>query len=285
MTIVKKISPTHFRVCLTNTAKKTLRGQFEQKTSLISTQKRALLLTFAFHTFIQLQLRLCFMKNSLLAFVLLALGWQASAQQAAGFEMPYDSAAIFVPQTVLDSAAKMPIQCTANAEITIKWERIVLSMTPGCYTKVCDLFNCYLESVSTKQFPMAPGDEGYFSVYMTNPTSINCNGVVRINLWNLDMPDDILARYFLFNQTSSVNDVFQLEEVKVYPNPATEYFTIENDKVARIRMTALDGREVAAFDATQTKTFSLAGQQAGMYVLIMDDAQGKAIGVAQLDVK
>ncbi len=186
---------------------------------------------------------------------------------------------------VQDSAAELEIHSTAAAEITITWQRVVLAMTPGCLTKVCDLNACYPETFSTRTFPIAAGATGPISVHLVNNTGNTCAGVIRLDMFNTDVPDVIVPAFFLYNQTSGINNVFQLEEVKVYPNPATEYFTIENNKVARVRMTTLDAREVAAFDATQTKTFSLAGQPAGMYVLVMEDAAGKAIGVGQLDVK
>lgn len=225
------------------------------------------------------------MKHFLPLCMLVLASFNATAQSSAGFEFTPDTTGLLVSAMVADSAAELEIHCTASAEITIKWQRVVVSMTPGCLTKVCDLNACYPETFNTKQFVMEPNQSGPISVHLVNNTGNMCEGVIRLDMWNLDDPTVIVPAFFLFNQTSSVNDIFKLDEVKVFPNPTTEYFTIENENVARVRMTTLDAREVAYFDATYNKTFSVAGQAAGMYVLIMEDAKGKAIGVAQLDVK
>ena len=225
------------------------------------------------------------MKLFLPLFLSVFFGLNTFAQQAQFYFEP-DSISITVASDVVDAPAELEIHSTAAADVTIKWQRYVLSMTGGCLTKVCDLNVCYPETFNSREFVISPNQTGPISVHLVNNNGNLCQGVVRLDMWNVEDADPIIVpSFFLFNATTSVNEIFKLDEVKVYPNPATEYFTIENDNVARIRMTTLDAREVAAFDATQTKTFSLAGQTAGMYVLVMEDAKVKAIGVAQLDVK
>jgi hypothetical protein len=215
----------------------------------------------------------------------LALSMSLSAQVIPDFEFLPDSVSISVPATKQDSAADLEIHSKVANDILVKWQRNTLMITPGCQTKVCDLNACFSESTNTKTFPLGGNAEGAISVHLVNNTGNICQAVIRLDLFNVDVPSVVVPAYYIFNATSSINDVFRLEEVKVFPNPTSDYFTIQSDKVARVRMMTLDAREVANFNAEQTKTFSLNGQTPGMYVLLMEDNTGKAIGVAQLDVK
>ena len=225
------------------------------------------------------------MTRFYLLFATFALSTSLSAQVAPDFEFLPDSVSIMVPATVQDSAADVEIHSNVSTDISVKWQRNTLMITPGCQTQVCDLNACYGAGFSTKTFPLGANQEGPISIHLINNTGSMCQAVIRLDMWNVDVPDVVVPAYFVFNATSSINDLFRLEEVKIFPNPTSDYFTIQNDNVARVRMMTLDAREVANFNAEQTKTFALNGQTPGMYVLLMEDKAGKAIGVAQLDVK
>lgn len=225
------------------------------------------------------------MTRFYLLFTILALSTSLSAQVAPDFEFLPDSVSILVPATKQDSAADLEIHSLVATDISVKWQRNTLMITPGCQTQVCDLNACYGATFSSKTFPLGANQEGPISVHLINNTGNICQAVIRLDMWNVDVPNVIVPAYFVFNATSSINDIFRLEEVKVFPNPTSDYFTIQNDKVARVRMMTLDAREVANFNVEQTKTCMLNGQSSGMYVLLMEDNTGKAIGVAQLDVK
>jgi hypothetical protein len=225
------------------------------------------------------------MTRFYLLVTILAFSTSLSAQVAPDFEFLPDSVSILVPSTVQDSAADLEIHSMVATDISVKWQRNVLMITPGCQTQVCDLNACYNAGVNTKIFPLGANSEGPISIHLINTTGSMCQAVIRLDMWNVDVPSVVVPAYYVFNATSSINDIFSLEAVKVFPNPTSDYFTIQNDKVARVRMMTLDAREVANFNVEQTKTCMLNGQSSGMYVLLMEDNTGKAIGVAQLDVK
>jgi Secretion system C-terminal sorting domain len=157
-------------------------------------------------------------------------------------------------------------------------------LTQGCQTQVCDLNACYSASTSSKTFVLAPSYVGPISVHLINNTGQTCQAAIRLDMWNEATPDVVTPSFFFFNSSVSTQDVFRLDEIKVYPNPATEYFVVDNDQVARVRLMSLDGREVAQFNTQQSRQCSVVGQEKGIYTLLMEDSEGKAIGIAQLDI-
>jgi hypothetical protein len=225
------------------------------------------------------------MTRFYLLLTIFALSTSLSAQVSPDFEFTPDSVSVSVLPTNPDSAAKLDIRSKIANDITVRWQRNVMMITPGCQTQICDLNVCWGPTVNTKPFPLGGNVQGPISVHLINNTGNICQAVIRLDMWNEDAPSVVVSAHYAFNATSSINDLFRLEEVKIFPNPTSDYFTIQNDKVARVRMMTLDAREVANFNAEQTKTFYLNGQTPGMYVLLMEDNTGKAIGVAQLDVK
>jgi hypothetical protein len=226
------------------------------------------------------------MTRFYLLFICLAISISLSAQINPDFELlPNDSISITVPSTVIDTSSELEIRNLVATDINVRWERNILMITPGCTTRICDPSACYPPNISSRVFLLGGNQTGLINVYLTNNTGNICQGVIRMDMWNTAVPNIIVPAYYIFNATSAIHDISRLEEIKVFPNPTSNYFTIQNDKVSRIRMMTLDAHEVANFNAEQTKTCSLNGQTPGIYVLIMEDSAGKAIGVAQLTVR
>jgi hypothetical protein len=227
------------------------------------------------------------MTRFYLLFTPLLISVSLSAQGTPDFEfLPNDSISIIVPATTQDTDAVLQIHSNVATDINVRWQRNLLMITPGCTTRICDPAACYPPNISSRIFPLWANQMAFINVYLNNNTGTGniCQAVVRMDMWNIDVPNIVVPAYYIFNATSAINDVFRLEEVKVFPNPTSDYFTIQNDKVARVRMMTLDAREIGSFNATQTKTFALNGQISGIYVLIMEDNTGKSIGIAQLVV-
>lgn len=228
------------------------------------------------------------MKNFLFTLVLLSAGSIAlNAQSTPEFKFHPDTVRLHPLPTSPDSAADADIISLINSDIVIKWQRYQYFMTQGCATKVCDLNACYGENTSTKQFTLPAGDTALISVHFVNNTGAHGQGLVRLDMWNIDIPDVIVPVYYLFNITESTgtNEGVRVPEVKVFPNPVAESFSVQQENISRIRMMDMDGRELTAWTAPGGGRFSIAGYAPGMYVLIMEDDRGQAVGVAQLQKK
>ena len=180
-----------------------------------------------------------------------------------------------------DVPADAKITNLTGNTIHMKWERQVINITPGCETAVCDPNNCFGRSISFRNFNMDPNEVGDMLVHFYG-NGAACESVVHIKITNLDNPSDSTIAVYLFNQNTATKDIPKAN-VRVYPNPVTDYFSLENaENVAVIRIFTLDGREVARFDATANALYPCSNQPAGNYVIALSDKNGRTFQALEL---
>ncbi len=159
------------------------------------------------------------------------------------------------------------------------------NITNGCETQICDINLCYIPSVSTRTFVLEPNATGNIIMHFLNYDSIEgAAGVIRLKMTNEAVPADSATVTFLFTSAlSSTDNPLPMANVKVFPNPATDYFMLENaDAVQRIRLYSLDSREIARFTATPGARYSVAEQAAGAYIIVLEDQEGRVFQAAEL---
>jgi len=211
-----------------------------------------------------------------LCFTIFAFFGLASAQST--FSVADTEVWVIAPASVEDAEGHTTIQNLTNATQTIRWERTNVDTTPGCQSQVCDLNLCYLPTVSTKTFNIAPNATGNLIMHFLNPNAIEgASGVIHLKLRNVEFPSDSVNIVFLFtSDLSDAKDLSSAVRVSVFPNPATDYFQLDNaEGVHRIRVLSLDSREVARYTATPGASYPMAGLSAGSYMLALEDKNGQ----------
>ena len=184
-----------------------------------------------------------------------------------------------------DVEAHTTIQNLMNTPQTFRWERIVVNMTPGCASRVCDINVCYIASVSSKLFTLGANSGGPLIMHFDNPDSIaGASAIIRLKVTNANLTTDTASVVFLYtSDLSGTKDKLPVANVKLFPNPTSDYFQLENaEAVSRIRVFALDGRNVAEFAATPGQQYSLANLSTGTYLLALEDKAGQAFQALEL---
>lgn len=165
--------------------------------------------------------------------------------------------------------------------LQLHWVRNVISLTPGCETAVCDAVVCYAKTVSSHNFYLLPDTIRPFLVHFYSHGA-PCAGIVHVKVTNQNDPEDSVNVVFLYNQNTGFKDL-PSASVKLYPNPATDYFALEQaENVATIRVFTLDGREIARFEASANNVYPFQNQAAGTYVLALEDKNGNAFQALEL---
>lgn len=220
------------------------------------------------------------MKNLRYTFLLI-IGFSAAlnAQSVVSLQPNPSSATGTVDQP--DVEAHGEITNLTNATIHMKWERNVINLTPGCETAVCDPNTCWARFIGNRNFDMDANETGQMLVHFYN-NGAPCAGIVHVKVTNRDNPNDTIVGVYLFNQSTGTKDL-PAANVKLFPNPVVEYFSLENaDNVAAVRVFALDGREVVRFDAVPGNTYSLLNQPAGNYVVALEDKNGVTFQASEI---
>lgn len=224
---------------------------------------------------------------SVLSLSVIAACGQLFAQTVHAFEFTPDTVSVISPSNVTEAIAELEIKSLSATDLTLRWQREVISLTQSCATKVCDLNACYPEQTSTKQFVLSAGAEGLISVHLVNDHQVDAQAIVRLDMWDVNNPADTIPTFYLFNATAvGTQEPLPAANVKVFPNPTTDYFTLQNtNEVARVRLLDFHGREITVFNPNTNNTYSVAEQPAGNYLLVIEDNKGRAFQIVQLNVK
>lgn len=173
-----------------------------------------------------------------------------------------------------DAPAHGEITNMTGNTINLRWERKVIEITPGCETAVCDPNTCYARHIGVRNLSMDPNEQGELTVHFYRNGNY-CEGIVHLTVRNLDNPSDSTVVVYTLNQATGATEL-PAAEVKLFPNPFVEYFSLENaDDVAAIRVYTLDGRQVSRLEVNAYNIYSLYQQPTGVYIIALEDKNGK----------
>lgn len=190
------------------------------------------------------------------------------------------------PPTVTDVVAHAKIKNLTNEPRTFKWTRTTLDITPDCKTQICDRNNCYFAHVDSKQFTMLAQEDSTLDVHLvSNDPAVPalCCAIVHLKVEEVGNPDNTLTGIYIFEGCTSGTTTVGRASVRLFPNPAADFFALENaEKVAAIRVFSMDGRVVKEFEAAPGSRYPIADLPAGAYILALQNPQAETIGALEL---
>jgi hypothetical protein len=111
--------------------------------------------------------------------------WQSIAAQApSAYEVYPNPSDTVTAIDVSDAHAYAQIKNVSSDSVFVKWERHVISITPGVVTAVCDPVRCWYVTTNTNTFGLAPDSVGQLTVYFGNTTGQAASGIVHLKLAN-----------------------------------------------------------------------------------------------------
>lgn len=228
------------------------------------------------------------MKN-LLFTLLLAFGYAqlATAQFQSAFEVHPNPIDTMTTADEFDSPAKGKISNVSNAPINLRWDRTIVYHSPNITSAVCDPVTCYDTTANTKTFTLDVDSSGQMTVHFYNALFIPSpgqagSGIVHVKITNLGNPADTLNVVYSYSTITGTGEL-PAANVKLFPNPATDFFTLENaESVGFMRLYTLDGREVAKFEASSKGQYYIGNQPVGNYVLAFEDKKGNLFQAVEL---
>lgn len=222
------------------------------------------------------------MKNLYLALVFCLFTGLAYAQLP--FAVIPNPSHIIADPAEFDSYSKdTRVVNLTNAPLNVKWERMIVSIPQGMQTQVCDPNLCYLPTVNSQEFTLAPNDTAELFVHFLNFTGQGSTAEVHVILTNKDNPGEVLTAVYTYDSTVSTDEGFDQTALALAPNPAADYFTLAGDEhLGYIRLFGPDGRLAAAYNAIAGQRYDIGALPKGMYVVALFDRNNRFVRSLEL---
>jgi hypothetical protein len=142
-------------------------------------------------------------------------------------------------------------------------------------TNFCDINLCYADNVDSSAFEneIRPGE----FVFELGVKDNNCDGstVIGLQLFTDEtFQNEVLCMKININDavddsdfctSSTKNDVFS--DVRVYPNPVSDYINVEGENIKTIEVYNLMGSPVQKIDFSEKRTFDISAWNSGIYIM------------------
>ncbi|MDX1941389.1 MAG: T9SS type A sorting domain-containing protein [Saprospiraceae bacterium] len=188
------------------------------------------------------------------------------------------------PSLQLQTSAKV-INLT-NQEVRLKWTRVIIDQPMEWETQVCDNSLCWLPHISSNidvmtganQPAIIKADTSFDIGLYVVPNGFPGKGRFQLIFSlsnNPNIPIDTVTFEISVNQTTSTTDI-SVSDVRLYPNPAVDYFELKNTKnIDRLMVYNLLGREVLSYSVYTGQQYSLTGLPDGLYLVsLINDRKG-----------
>ncbi len=217
-----------------------------------------------------------FMKNLHLTFCSVFLLAQCAWAQST-YTIAPNPAVVFALPSDQGITARAYVKNTSNLVDSIRWTRHVISLTNGMQTAICDCIQDYFTFINTQQFTINPGDSCILEVHFYNFAGVVTGpGIVHLKLENLSVPTDTSTAVYLYNPISDTDEPLPVAHVNLFPNPIASTFALSHaEKVAALRVFALDGSQVAYLEASSDHRYILPDVPDGTYVVAFLEKNGR----------
>jgi hypothetical protein len=189
-----------------------------------------------------------------------------------------------VDHTKFETVAHSFLTNNSDEEVTIRWSRKVINSTVGWESAICDNNACYATTVDSALMSviLGPGDSTNLDVHI-RPNGIEGSAHIDLVAYNINNPDERVEGSFFFNQTLSVSPI-ELEAIKIYPNPASDYFQLTSyEHVDQVMVYNLVGRHLRTFIAYPSEKFNISDLQRGMYLIRLIDRKKDVIKTLRIN--
>lgn len=203
------------------------------------------------------------------------------------------------PNVTIDDNASVPFEVVGygtvvnngTEAITLHWVREYAEGPQEWSSLVCDKNLCYAPVVGTQTFTLEPGESGNLDVHLRPASTQGC-GSFNMYLLSEDQNDTLAIGAYLFQVGDnpgcevavSTSQLTQEVSLRLAPNPATSFFTIQGaeDRIETIQVVNLVGVPVRTFTSADKGQYSVSGLTPGIYLVQAKDRQGHILKTVRL---
>jgi hypothetical protein len=197
---------------------------------------------------------------------------------------------ITAPVDSVDVKLKIYFKLEKDTTYEVHWKLLKDSTTwmQEWQTQVCDLNLCYLDNRDFNNPNLAnefKAGDNLFELHFKPNGKPGCTILTLVLYSDRDFTQELYRTSINVNNCiSNVVNVASPVNIKVYPNPATEYFQINNGtNVEKIKLYNMFGREIKSFYHYNHAQHEIGELKSGMYLLKMLDNKNRLIKTVKLN--
>lgn len=180
---------------------------------------------------------------------------------------------------------------TSNHPVEIKWRQSLWDQPFEWHAEISDRDNYYLANDNgftdndyIQSMTLAPGESFDLILYIY-PNGRAGTATYAIDIIDAYNPLNVLETmvYYISVEHHGKEDVHSIQDVKLFPNPAREYFELTpNHLVAKITLYNSIGQRIKTFAAKSGEKYDITNIPNGLYLLEMADKKGKTLKTIRL---
>ncbi len=184
---------------------------------------------------------------------------------------------------------------SSSTNMEVEWERISNDLPAGWLSFVCiDGGSCYPPSTNgstaNENWVIPAGESRWLEVQMRATEAegaVPGTGTVVLEMRDKNNPNNADQATWVGTAFSTPTDDIEVDDVKVYPNPASDFIKISNaGGIETIEIYNLIGKKVKNFTGiSDDDTYDISGLPTGMYLIRMLDEDGELLITKRISKK
>ena len=187
-----------------------------------------------------------------------------------------------------DIEAYVTVTNTGSETLDLLWTRYEVDKPEVWWSWICDLRNCYEWNISkapaSRVNTLEPGESMEFQVHAR---AFGEAGFAQIDVDLYDAADTATVlgtvKATFEAGTTSTDEPDKLARIRLYPNPATDYFRVFQDSgITDIEVYSVVGKRLLHFRASRDGRYDVSRLPEGMYVVRLLEETGSVVKTVRL---
>jgi Secretion system C-terminal sorting domain len=181
--------------------------------------------------------------------------------------------------------AKATIKNTSSVTKKFTWTRNVLNISAGWTTVVCDNKSCWTPAVNAapEQIELAPNGTSNLDVYI-RPDKKQGAATIEVKVVEVGNDANTVTGRYLFSSTTRTRETNNnATNIRVYPNPTTEYFQLsDDDMIDKVVIYNIIGRQMRTYKVTDNGKYYVTDLPEGLYIIRLLASNGSTVKTIRL---
>jgi hypothetical protein len=159
------------------------------------------------------------------------------------------------------------------------WVRTEISMPDGWESAICDKTACYTPVVGERALNLSATEQSIFDLHLYTEGFPGDMAIIKLCIFEVADTSTSQCHTYTFSALSSAEDQLDQEvSLMLYPNPATNYFTVVSEQpTGKVELYNIIGAKLRTFDSRNQSEFEVSDLSPGIYLARIYDAENTRV--------